>query len=151
MGQSNAFGIKLFQAVSERYAKEQLPNTISLTSPQKVAEYLQEKIGREKKEHFMVISLNAQNQLIDAQNISIGTLNSSLIHPREVFVYAIKNFSTSVILAHNHPSGNLTPSKEDVQVSNSLIRVGKIVGIEVLDHLIISSKGYISMKSLGLF
>lgn len=150
VGPSNAFGIKLFQAVAERYAKEQLPEKISLTSPQKVAQYLQERLGREKKEHFLVILLDTKNKLIDVRDISIGTLNASLVHPREVFETAVHYHAASVILAHNHPSESLKPSEEDILVTDKLVKSGKILDIHILDHFIITRVGYFSFKQRGM-
>lgn len=150
IGPSNAFGIKLFQAISERYAKEKLPAKIPLSSPPQVASYLQERIGREKKEHFVVILLDSRNNLIDIHSISVGTLNASLVHPREVFEPAIRQLAASVILVHNHPSGDLTPSEEDLKLTQRLVSVGDLTGIHVLDHLIISSEGYVSLKQKNL-
>lgn len=150
IGQSNAFGIKLFQAVAERYAKESLPQKISMTSPQKVAKYLQERLGREKKEHFVVLYLDSQNSLIDIRDISVGTLNASLVHPREVFEPAVRNLAASIILAHNHPSGDLIPSNEDQLITQKLVEVGIIFDIHVLDHIIITSKTYVSLKERGV-
>jgi len=150
IGPSNAFGIKLFQAISEKYAEIKLPIKISLTSPQKVANYLQEKFGREKKEHFVILLLDSQNNLIRVQNISIGILNASLIHPREVFEPAIKNLAAGIILAHNHPSGDLKPSEEDLLITKKLVDSGNLLDIHVLDHIIISNTGYISLKEKNL-
>lgn len=146
VGPSNAFGIKLFQAVSEKYAKEQLPEKISLTSPQKVAKYLQEKIGREKKEHFVVMYLDSKNALIDTRDISVGILNASLVHPREVFEPAIALHASGVIVAHNHPSGDLKPSEEDILVTKKLIDSGRLLDIHVLDHMIVSISSHFSFK-----
>lgn len=150
IGPSNAFGIKLFQAVSEQYAKVHIPSVISLKSPQEVASFLREKIGREKKEHFISVMLNSQNNLINIRDISVGILNASLVHPREVFEPAIRNFAAHIIIAHNHPSGNLEPSIEDIKLTQRLVSVGEITGIEILDHLIISSSGFFSLKEKGL-
>ncbi len=85
IGPSNAFGIKLFQAISQRYAKEEIPPKISLSSPKKVADYLREKIGKEMKEHFVVVSFDTRNNLVGIDTISIGILNANLVHPRETF------------------------------------------------------------------
>lgn len=150
VGPSNAFGIKLFQAISQCYAKEQVPIKISLSSPRKVAAYLQERFGREKKEHFIVLLLDSQNNLINIRDISVGTLNASLVHPREVFEPAIQRLAASIILAHNHPSGELTPSEEDLKLTQRLVSVGELTGIHVIDHLIISSNGFISLKQKDL-
>lgn len=150
IGPYNAFGIKLFQAISERYANEKIPSKISLSSPKEVAEYLKEKIGREKKEHFISVLLDAQSYLISINEISIGILNSTLVHPREVFEPAIRKLAAKIILAHNHPSGDLEPSIEDLKLTQRLVSVSELVGIHILDHLIISSQGYTSFKQKGL-
>ena len=100
-----------------------------------------------KKEHFLAFYLDSQNRLIERQVISIGTINSSLVHPREVFEPAIKLSSTSVIVAHNHPSGSLEPSNEDTQITKKLIDAGKILGIEVLDHIIITNSFHKSINT----
>lgn len=151
IGPSNAFGIKLFQAISERYAKEKIPSKIQLGSPKEIADYCREKIGKEKKEYFMVILLDSSNNLIDIKNISVGTLNTSLVHPREVFEHAIKLLAANIILVHNHPSGELEPSMEDLQITDRLRSVGDLIGISVIDHLIISANGYLSFKKAGIF
>jgi len=150
IGPSNAFGIKLFQSISERYAREKLTSKISLTSPQKVTDYLREKIGREKKEHFVVLLLDSQNNLIHINDISIGTLNETLVHPREVFEPAIRLLAARIIVAHNHPSGDIEPSDEDLGLTQRLLSVGELTGIHVIDHFIVSSVGYFSFKEKGL-
>jgi len=150
IGPSNAFGIKLFQAISERYAKETLPKKISLKTGIEVANYCREKLGKEKKEHFMVLFLDSANNLISIKDISIGTLDSSLVHPREVFEPAMKQLATHIIVVHNHPSGELEPSLEDLKITQRLVSVGELTGIDVLDHLIISSNGYSSLKQKGV-
>jgi DNA repair protein RadC len=150
IGPSNAFGIKLFQAVSERLAREKIPEKITLDSPKAVANYLQKSIGREKKEHFVMLSLNTQNQLIKVSSISVGILDASLVHPREVFYEAIQASASQIIVAHNHPSGSTEPSLEDIEVSKQLIKTGKILGIDVLDHIIVSKNSYKSLKEADL-
>lgn len=147
IGPSNAFGVKLFQAISERYAREQISEKITLDSPKLVANYLQKYIGREKKEHFVVVLLDVKNNLIDIENISVGILNSSLVHPREVFNSAIKKHAASVIVAHNHPFGDLTPSDEDKKITENLIKSGKLLGINIIDHIIFSSVDYYSFQN----
>jgi DNA repair protein RadC len=149
IGPSNAFGIKLFQAVSERYAKEKIKPKILLNSSKAVYEYLREKIGREKKEYFTVLCLDVRNNLI-VNEISVGTLNASLVHPREVFNQAILNHASHVVLAHNHPSGDLSPSEEDVITTKRLLDAGKILGISVVDHIIVARDGYFSFKEEGV-
>ncbi len=103
-----------------------------------------------RKEYFKLIMLNTKNVVIGVRDISIGNLNSSIVHPREVFVEAIKNSCASIIFCHNHPSGDPTPSKEDINITNRLMECGKLLGIDVLDHIIIGNGTYISLKEKGL-
>ncbi len=138
VGPTNFFGLKFFQAMAERYAKEKIPKKILLDSPQAVADYLREKIGRNKKEHFVVLYLDTRNQLIYQETISIGTLNANLVHPREVFKPAIDHLAAGIILAHNHPSGETEASAADLELTKRLKEAGKLLGIEVVDHLIIT-------------
>lgn len=148
IGPSNAFGIKLFQAISERYNKEKVTPKILLDSPGLIFEYLRDKIGKEKKEHFTILCLDTRNNLI-VDEVSVGTLNASLVHPREVFKIAILNNSSHVVVAHNHPSGDSSPSKDDISTTKRLVESGKILGISVLDHIIITRNNFSSLNNLG--
>ena len=96
------------------------------------------------------ISLNGANEVIGNRVVTVGLLNSSQIHPREVFADVISDRAASIILAHNHPSGVLKPSPDDIAITEQMIEAGKILGISVLDHIIITKKGYISLKEKGL-
>jgi DNA repair protein RadC len=107
-------------------------------------------IRDQKKEHFVVFYLDTRNQEIKREIISIGCLNANLVHPREVFEPAVKNLAASVIVAHNHPSGNLEPSQEDIDLTKRLAGAGKLLGIELLDHVIVSKEGFSSFKEKGL-
>jgi len=104
-----------------------------------------------KKEYFCIFYLDSRNQEIKREVISVGSLNANLVHPREVFEPAVKNLAAQVILAHNHPSGNTEPSEEDIILTKRLVEAGKILGIEVLDHVIVARKGFLSFKEKGLF
>ena len=110
-----------------------------------------DKLQDEKKEHFYVLFLDTKNQIVSEELISVGTLNASLIHPREVFKGAIKASANSVILVHNHPSGDNSPSKEDEEVTKIIKDAGDILGIKVLDHVIIGENDFVSLKEKGLF
>ena len=99
-----------------------------------------------KKEHFVVFFLDIRNQKIKRQVVSIGTLNASLVHPREVFEEAIRHNSAQIIVAHNHPSGDTEPSEEDLQITHRLKKAGEILGIELLDHVIVAGDGWLSLK-----
>lgn len=149
IGPSNAFGIKLFQKISERYSKEKIKPDNLFNSPEKVFEYLRENIGKEKKEHFMILCFDTRNNLIN-DDVSVGTLNASLVHPREVFKKAILNNSSHVIVAHNHPSGDPTPSDDDIATTKRLIEAGKILGISVVDHIIVTQNNFVSLRNKGI-
>ncbi len=106
-------------------------------NPSDIASHYIEKLKDLKKEHFIAVFLDSKNKIIKDEVISIGTLNSSLVHPREVFKEAIKNSANSIILVHNHPSGSVEPSDEDYRVNKVLVETGDLIGIKVLDHLIV--------------
>ncbi|MFA7151504.1 MAG: DNA repair protein RadC [Candidatus Paceibacterota bacterium] len=99
-----------------------------------------------KKEHFVAFYLDTQSRLIERQIISIGTLNASLVHPREVFEPAVVLHAASIIVAHNHPSGDIKPSDDDLAITRRLIEAGKVLGIELVDHIIFSTSGFLSLK-----
>lgn len=103
-----------------------------------------------KKEHFVVFFLDARNQEIKREIISVGSLNASLVHPREVFEPAVRHIAAQILIAHNHPSGNLEPSEEDAIITKRLQEAGKILGIELLDHIIVSINGFLSFQEKGL-
>lgn len=103
-----------------------------------------------KKEHLVVFFLDARNQEISRHTVSIGTVNSSIVHPREVFEPAIRRAASQVLIAHNHPSGDTRPSAEDIRVTAQLSEAGKILGIQITDHVIVSGADFTSMKACGL-
>lgn len=122
-----------------------------ITSPQDVSELLMEEMRYLKKEYFKIVLLNTKNRIIDIVNISVGSLNSSIVHPREVFIEAIKRSCASLILVHNHPSGETQPSKEDIEITKRLVEAGQLIGIKILDHIIIGDGKYLSFKEENLF
>lgn len=117
-----------------------------INSAEDVYNLLKDEFGNKKKEHFICLYLDTKNKVIKKEVVSVGTLNSSLVHPREVFKSAIRESANSVILVHNHPSGDCRPSENDERITNSFIDVGKMIGISVLDHVIIGSKNRFSFK-----
>ncbi len=117
--------------------------------PAEVAQKCQS-FRKAKKEHFCVFFLDTQNKILGKETVSIGTLNASLIHPRETFRTAILKNSASVIVVHNHPSGSLEPSDEDLAVTKRLKDAGKLLGIELLDHVIVTAEFHTSLKEKGL-
>lgn len=129
----------------ESIVKEGLP-VIRTTND--ITQYVTE-IRSKKKEYLLAFFLNARNQLIAKEIISIGTLTASLAHPREIFAPAIGKAAASVILAHNHPSGDPSPSNEDMRLTQRIAQVGRIMGIELVDHLVIAETGCYSFKQAG--
>ena len=107
-------------------------------------------IKDERKEFFVCLYLNARNQVIHKEVISIGSLSASIVHPREVFTVAVQHHAASIILAHNHPSGDVSPSKDDIDLTHRLREAGLIMGIEILDHIIIASGDFVSLKETGM-
>ncbi|MFA6352957.1 MAG: DNA repair protein RadC [Candidatus Paceibacterota bacterium] len=123
--------------------------SVLILSPQEVWHELRD-IRNNKKDHFVVFYLDTRNQEIKRKIISIGTLNANLVHPREVFEPAVKYSAAQIIVAHNHPSGDTDPSQEDMDITKRLVETGKILDIEVLDHVIVSKTGYFSFKEKKL-
>lgn len=115
-------------------------------NPWDIYKYYMESMRYLKEEIFKTVLLNTKNEIITDIDVSHGTLNSSLVHPREVFKQAIKKSANKIILIHNHPSGNVEPSNEDMHITDRLIECGKIIGIEVIDHIIIGDGIYYSFK-----
>lgn len=123
-----------------------IPKNYKIKNPWDIYSFYMEEMRYLKKEVFKVVLLNTKNEIISDINISIGSLNYSIVHPREVFTEAIKKSANSIILMHNHPSGNPNPSLEDINVTKRLRKSGEILGIEVLDHVIIGEGVYYSLK-----
>lgn len=113
----------------------------SVSSPTRAAEAVRELIGNKDREHFVVVHLDARHRMVSAEVVSIGTLTSSLVHPREVFKGAFLANAAAIICAHNHPSGELSPSPEDKALSERLLEAGKMLGVPMLDFLIVSDSG----------
>jgi len=122
-----------------------------LKTPENVFELVKGSLKGKKKEHFLVILLDTRSRLIKTSEVSVGSLDSSIVHPRETFKEAITASAASVILVHNHPSGDTTPSEDDIKLTKRLTGAGELIGIEVLDHIIITDNDYLSLKREGLF
>ncbi len=120
-----------------------------ILSPKTVWDELKD-VRCQKKEHFVIFYLDTRNQEIEREIISIGSLNANLVHPREVFEPAIKHTAAQILIAHNHPSGNTDPSEEDIEITKKLVEAGKILGIEIIDHVVVSSESYYSFKEKKL-
>ena len=150
LGSAKAIQLKACFELAKRMELTSDVEDFTITSPQSVVKAVRARIKDKAKEHFMLIILNTRNKVTSINNVSVGTLNASLVHPREVFRDAIRQSASSVVLAHNHPSGNETPSEEDLKITKRLVEAGKIIGIEVLDHIIIGKDGFCSFKEKGL-
>jgi DNA repair protein RadC len=124
---------------------------ITVKSPEGAIKAVKSQLKGKKKEHFMVLCLDTRNHLINTHKVSIGSLDCSIVHPREVFKEAISSCAASVIFVHNHPSGDPTPSEDDIKLTKRLVEVSEIIGIEVLDHIIVCDKDHLSMKAKNLF
>lgn len=156
LGQVNGIGcaksaqIKAAVELGRRLKNYRRDNSIKINSPLDAADLIMEEMRHLRKEHLRVIFLNTKNVVIDVKDLSIGSLNASVVHPREIFSEAIRKSSASIIVCHNHPSGDPTQSQEDINITKRLYEVGKIIGIELLDHIIIGDNCYVSLKEKGI-
>lgn len=135
--------------LSRRATKSFDQNLPVIDSPQKVVDQLTH-IRNKQKEYFVALYLNARNQLIHKETISVGHLTASLVHPREVFAPALAHHAASLILAHNHPSGSLEPSQEDKTITTKLIAASEVLNINIIDHLIVTRNAFYSFKEQGI-
>ncbi len=150
IGPAKAAQIKAALELGKRIAISPDSDQIAVTTPAHVAELFMEELRYKKKEYFKLLLLNTKNRVISREEISVGSLNASIVHPREIFSLPLKKSAASVILVHNHPSGDPTPSQEDLSVTRRLVDGGKLLGIEVKDHVIIGDGCYLSFKEKGL-
>ena len=150
IGEAKAAQIKAAIELGKRLAAFELGVDKPVKCPQDVAGLLMEEMRYLKKEHMKLVLLNIKCNLISVEEISIGSLNASIVHPREIFKPAIRKSSASIIMVHNHPSGDPSPSSEDVSITARIAEAGKLIGIELVDHIIIGDGKYISMKEKGL-
>lgn len=141
----NIVSVKLVKESSMLYKQRRV------RSPQDSYELFRDYLGEVAREHFVVACLDTKNQPINISTVHIGSLNTSIVHPREVMKTAILSNAASIICCHPHPSGDPTPSPEDIDVTERLAEVGKIVGIELLDHIIIGDNKFVSLKEKGYF
>jgi DNA repair protein RadC len=147
LGPAKAAEIVACFELSRRFLKEKKAELY--LSPQDVWSELKD-MREHKKEHLVIFYLDVRNQEIKREVISVGTLNASLIHPREVFEPAVQNLAAQLIIAHNHPAGNLSPSQEDVKITKQLVEAGRVLGIELMDHIIVGKEGFFSFKQQRL-
>ncbi|HLR62607.1 MAG TPA: DNA repair protein RadC [Lentibacillus sp.] len=150
-GIGTAKGVLLLSALElgKRMNQYKPDDRYVIRSPEDGADYVMEDMRTLNQEHFVVLFLNTKNQVIHSQTIFIGSLNASIVHPREIYREAVKRSAASIICAHNHPSGDPAPSQEDIHVTRRLVESGKMIGIELLDHLVIGDRKFISLKEKG--
>jgi DNA repair protein RadC len=135
-----------YEIISER----KMRNPVAVGNPEDIYALVKRYAGK-KQEHFIVITLNGAHEPVSLSIVFIGQVNRTMVHPREVFVRAVRDLATAIIVCHNHPSGRLTPSEEDIEVTRNLNKAGEVVGIPLLDHLIVTRKGYFSFRKEGYF
>lgn len=156
IGRDKAIALKSAFTLAQRMAREFRAESPLVETPEQVAELMREEYRQANVETFKVLLLNRRNRLIRAESVSQGTVDTILIHPREVFRLAIAANATAVVLVHNHPSGDPTPSSADLAATNDLVRAGQVLKIEVMDHVIIGartqgrSRDYFSIRQSGL-
>ncbi|NLV36303.1 MAG: DNA repair protein RadC, partial [Clostridiaceae bacterium] len=151
IGKVKALQIKAVMELSKRVSTSQInKDRVVIRSPVEISSLLMEEMRHLQKEVFKIVMLNTKNHIIKHLNISVGCLNSSIVHPREVFSEAVKVGCSALLLVHNHPSGDPGPSTEDIETTQRLINAGSILGIKVLDHIVIGDGRYISFREQGL-
>jgi len=151
IGEAKAVLLLAAIELGRRLASRDLEERFTIRSPEDAATFLMQDMTSLQQEHFVCLFLNVKNQVLHKQTIFVGSLNASIVHPREIFREAVKRSAASIICSHNHPSGIPTPSPEDIDVTTRLYEAGKIVGVDLLDHVIIGDHQFISMKEKGYF
>jgi len=150
IGTHSVFGIKFMQAVAREFLKEKIMERPICNSSQEIFNYFYHSLRDMKKEVVKVVFLDSQNRIIEMQDLSQGTVDSSVIYPREVMEGAIRSHAVSVVLVHNHPSGNPSPSESDKELTRDLVKAGMVMRIKLLDHIIIGENKYFSFAGDGL-
>lgn len=150
LGKAKAIQLKAAFTLGLRASKEALPLRLKVDNPKVAYNLIRDEIENEKREHFIAIFLDTKSFLIGYEVIAIGTLSQALVHPREVFYPAIRRKAASLIIAHNHPTGDPTPSTQDLEITRQLIAAGRLMGIPVNDHIIVGKADYCSIKMKGL-
>ncbi|MFN3505072.1 MAG: RadC family protein [Caldimicrobium sp.] len=150
LGVNSLLPLKVVHEVAKRYLKARLQEVHYLKSPKEVYEYLLYELKGEKREVFMVLYLASDLKVLSVEKLFLGTINESIVYPREIFGRAYQLGASQLIIAHNHPSGNLTPSEEDKNITRQLILIGKLLQLKIIDHLILGGDNYYSFAETGL-
>ncbi len=151
IGTSKAIELLAAFELGRRAAKESFSQQIKLHSPESIYHFLKDELEMKTQEHFVALYLNTKGELVKKETLFIGSLSSSLIHPRELFKHAVLNSAASIIIAHNHPSGDPTPSNADIEITKVLYKNSLMMDIELLDHIIVGKDRYYSLKEKGIF
>jgi DNA repair protein RadC len=151
IGRVKAIELLCVTELTRRMAKETTRSSLKLTTPSSVAQYYMQDMRHLTREQVVLLMMDSKNRLIKDMVISEGTVNTSIMPTREVFVHAVKYEAVNIILLHNHPSGDPAPSAEDVRVTKKIAEAGNLIGISLMDHIIIGDNRYISLKEQGLF
>ncbi|MGX5790696.1 RadC family protein [Staphylococcus equorum] len=151
VGLYKALILKAAFELGERMHSGSVDDKVQISSPKDVADFMMGKMEHLTQEKFIALFLNSKNVIIKQKTIFVGTLNSSIVHPREIFSEAIKCASNAIIVLHNHPSGDVMPSNEDIKSTERLKKCGQVLGIDLLDHIIIGDHTYLSMVEEGYF
>ena len=150
IGPKNVLAIKFVHAVARRFLERRLKNRPYLSSAREVYEYLAHSMMDLKKEVFKVIYLDARHHILAVEDLFRGTVNESVVYPRELFERAFKHHASAIVIAHNHPSGSLSPSPADIRLTKRIFLAARLLQVELLDHLIIAKGGYFSFAEKGL-
>ncbi len=150
LGKAKAIQLKAALGLGQRLARENGSPKYKITTPEHAYFWIRDRIAHQKREIFGAILLDVRGNAVRWEEISIGTLTQTLVHPREVFSPAIQHRAAGLILAHNHPSGDPTPSPQDIILTRSLIQASHVLGIPINDHIIVSSSGFVSLKEEGI-
>lgn len=149
VGTAKACRIRAAIELGRRIVKAQRMPTFKVRSPKDVADLVMDDMKHLDREHFKVILLDSKNAVMGIETISVGTVNASLVHPREALKPALEKSASAIILVHNHPSGSVSPSREDISITKRFVKCCDILGIEILDHVIVGYEGYNSLKESG--
>lgn len=150
VGEVKAIQLLCIAEIAKRISHRKAELELNFRDPQTIAAYYMEQLRHSEKEKFVLILLNSRNQLIHDEVLSIGTVNATLVSPREIFIEALKEEASNIIILHNHPSGDPTPSRQDVLITNKIKEVSGLVEIPLIDHIIIGDNQYFSFKQKGL-
>lgn len=151
IGRVKAIQILCLSELAKRLSKAEARKQLDFSMPETIARYYMEEMRHRNREIMKLLFLNTKTKFLGENDISVGTVNTTLVSPREIFLEALKKNAVSIILLHNHPSGDPTPSKDDILVTKRVLEAGAILGIELLDHIIIGDNCFISLREKGFF